>query len=281
MVSQLGPGEVLIHDGNYRDFLAPVVGGERKGHGLVPRDYRTHPVGRYAWATAVDFPLIPRSEWSARIKQMEAEKSRLSDIRMTAGPSGGMIPSRDQNGRGYCWAHSGVSAHLMARAVMGEPYADLSAYAIACIIKNYADDGGWGAQGVDWQVQNGCPTSQYWPQQSAARSNDNAAMRANAAQHKIIAQWADLNAAEYDRDLTFDQVATLLLSRVPVVVDYNWWSHSVCAVDLVETSPGQFGVRIWNSWGDDWSDHGMGVLDPTKAVPDGAVAPRLVMASPG
>jgi hypothetical protein len=239
---------------------------------------------------------------------LDADKSKLSDIRMRAGPNSGMIPSRDQNGRGYCWAHSGTSAHLLARAVMNEPYADLSAYAVACIIKNYADEGGWGAQGVDWQVQNGIPTSKTWPQQSTNRSNDNAAMRADAALHKITGQWADLNAAQYDRNLTFNQVATLLLSRCPVVVDFNWWSHSVCAADLVNGASMRttyrnesgkipplyefdlawgmsdpvtagFGIRIWNSWGDSWSEQGMGVLTGSKATPDGAVGLKEVMAS--
>ena len=279
MVSTLYPNEVVIHDGNYQQFLAPRDPNAQGTHGLKPRDYAKHPVGAYPWATAVDFPLIPRSEWSARIKEKESSLSRLSDIRMTRGPNGGMIPSRYQNGKGFCWAHSGVSAHLMVRAVMNEPYADLSAYAIACIVKDYADEGGWGAQGVDWQVQNGCPTSATWPQQSMSRSNDNAAMRADAAKHKIVAQWADLSAAEYDRDLTFDQVGTLLLCNIPVVVDYNWWSHSVCAIDLVETSPGKFGVRIWNSWSDSFGANGTAVLEGQKAIPDGAVAPRLVMPS--
>jgi hypothetical protein len=150
---------------------------------------------------------------------------------------------------------------------------------VACIIKNYADEGGWGALGVDFLASRGVPSDQYWPQQSISRSNDKPETWANAALHKVTEQWADLSSQPYDRDLTFDQVMTLLLSRIPVVVDYNWWSHSVCAIDPVEVSSGSFGVRIWNSWSDQWSDHGMGVLEGNKAVPDGAVAPRVTVAS--
>ncbi len=306
--SSLGPKEVVIGEGNYRSFIPGGGGATTYRHGLIPRNYATHPVGVYPWAAAVDFPLIDRAEWADRLAKMEADKSRLSDIRLL-GNGGAMIPSRDQNGKGYCWAHSGVSAHLLVRAVANAPYADLSAYGIACPIKNFADEGGWGAQGVDYQIANGCPTAKTWPQQSMSQSNVNAAEKEDAARHKMLAQWADLNAAQYDRSLTFAQVATLLLNRCPVVVDYNWWSHSVCAADLVKGNgddlrnasgkllrvydPAEFdhiyaatgygdalfGVRIWNSWGDSWSQQGMGVLDPSKAVPDGAVGVKSVMAS--
>lgn len=301
----LRPGELLIGDHNWKQYVKnPTVDGERKARGLVPRNYATHPRGCYAGIEAVDFPLIPQSEWSARIADKVAQKSQLSDIRMT-GNGGAMIPSRDQNGKGYCWAHSGTSAHLLVRAVNNLPYADLSAYGIACQIKNFRDEGGWGAQGVDWQIANGVPTSKTWPQQSMSRNNVNDAMKADAAAHKILAGWIDLAAAQYDRKLTFDQVITLLLSNVPVVVDYNWWSHSVCAADAVDGAKQRnvtrsrsgklmqlrqfekawglndpvtagFGTRDWNSWGDSWSAQGMGVIAGSKAVPDGAVAPRVV-----
>lgn len=306
----LRPGELLIHDGNAHLVMNPVVNGDQKAHGLVPRDYAKHPVGSYPWATAVDFPLIDPGEYATRLADMVAQKSQLSDIRLT-GNAGQSIPSRDQNGKGYCWAHSGVSAHLCIRALANDPYVDLSAYAVACIIKNYRDEGGWGAQGVDWEVQNGCPSSQFWPQQSMSSGNDTPAMRANAKLHLITAQWADLSQGQYDRNLTWAQVCTLVLCRNPVVTDYNWWSHSVCGIDLVNGTTAAarqttrdpisgklvdfptfervwainhpvtqgFGLRIWNSWGDSWSDRGMGVLTGNKAIPDGAVAPRIVLPS--
>jgi hypothetical protein len=203
-----------------------------------------------------------------------------------------------------CWAHSGVSAHLCLRARENQPYADLSAYAVACVIKHFADEGGWGAQGLDFQVERGCPTAKFWPQQGTSRSYDNAETWADAAKHKIIEGWYDLNQAQYDRNLTWNQVCTCLLSRIPVVVDYNWWSHSVCAVKLIKASSmwkrsraengkllslkafdvawatydpvtGGYAVIIWNSWGDSWSDAGMGALSGSKSVPDGSVAPRV------
>jgi hypothetical protein len=210
-----------------------------------------------------------------------------------------------------CWFHSGTSAQMLLRAVMGEPYADLSAYAGACKIKGFRDEGGWGAQGVDFQAEKGIPTSQFWPQKSMDRANDNAATWENALLHRVQEGWIDAQAAQYDRKLSRQQVATLLLTDCPVVCDYNWWGHSVCGSDLVDgvSSFNQgllrdengklltlqefdyqwgmndgdvgagFGVRIWNSWGDSWSQQGMGVLTANKAWPDGAVGLRTVTPS--
>lgn len=265
--------EPHIHDGNWQQYVSnPVVDGEWKAKGLIPRDYQSYPEGWYPGSVGFDMPLIPRSEWSGLIKEMEHTKSRLSDIR-------GDIPSRDQNGRGYCWMHSGCSAALVLRARDNQPYIDLSAYMGACLIKNYRDEGGWGAQGLDWLVEHGLPDSKFWPQKSASRSNDTPEMRANAKLHRVTEGWMDLSRPQYDRNLTFEQVMTCLLCRIPVIVDFNWWRHSVCALDPVETSPGAFGIRIWNSWGDGWGDRGMGVLSGSKAIPDGATAPRVMTAS--
>jgi hypothetical protein len=276
----LRSGELIIHDGNANEFLSPVVAGERVMTGLVPRDYSANPVGCYAGESpfdAVSMPLIPRSEWSDRIKELVATKTQLSDFCRT-GNNGQPIPARDQNGRGYCWIHSGCSALIAARARDGQPYADLSAYAGACLIKNYRDEGGWGAQGLDWIMTRGLPTAQFWPQKSVNRANDNPATWEDARKYRFTEGWID-SGAQYDRNLTFDQVATCLLCRVPVIMDFSWWGHSVCGLDLVEVESGSFGVRIWNSWGDSWSDRGMGILQGSKAIPDGATAPRTPTAS--
>lgn len=304
----LRPNEVLIGEHNFAEHVFAVVDGENKAKGLVPRDYSRFPQGCYGAAPAwsVDMPLIPRSEWSERIKDMEATKSRLSDIRLS-GNNGQSIPSLDQNGRGYCWFHSGTSCVLLLRAVANMPYVSLSAYAGACIIKNYRDEGGWGAQGLDFLMTRGVPSDAFWPQRSVSRSNDTPACWENAKLHRVTEGFIDLQAAQYDRNLTWDQVMTCLLSRIPIIGDHNWWAHSIAHMDPVDgvSSRGMtrmgsgklatvqefdqiwsmndvgagYGVRIWNSWGDSWSDRGMGVLAGNKAIPDGATAPRATFPS--
>ena len=239
---------------------------------MIPRDYEARPFGSLTFARPFDIPLIPESEWQSRLDARIAAKAQLSDVR-NSGMNGQPIPSRDQDGRGYCWAHSSTSAALIVRAINNEPYADLSAYAVACIIKNYRDEGGNGADSLEWIAQNGVPTSQFWPQQSMSRANDNPAMRANAALHKFT-EWMDLDPAQMKA-----QLVTCLLLGVPVVSDFNWWGHSVCTLDLVSITP--FTTRIWNSWGDSWSSNGTGLLQGNKAIPNNAIAPRVMTVSMG
>lgn len=261
--------EILINDQNFHQHVTHVgPDGLHRARGLKPRDYGAYPVGYLPCAPAFDLDLIPESEWQSRLDAQIAAKAQLSDIR-NRGMGGSPIPSRDQNGRGYCWFHSGVSANLIVRAINNQPYADLSAYAGACIIKNYRDEGGWGSEGVEWEAANGCPTSQFWPQQSTSRKYDTPEMRANAKLHSIQ-EWMD------GEPRNKAQLVTCLLLGIPVVSDFNWWSHSVCAIDLVKLSP--FTIRIWNSWGDSWSENGTGLLQGSKAIPDGMVMPRVITA---
>lgn len=273
------PNELVITDANFTFHAAPPP-DRRKG--LIPRDYQSFPRGHYASCKAVDVPLIDMSEWPDRIKDKVANKSQLSDIRL-AGDAGRPIPSLDQDGVGYCWAHSSTSANMLLRALAGLPYVPLSAFAVAATIKKGADEGGWGAQSLDFLMARGQPSQAIWPQGDRNYSkyaNDQACWD-NAAEHRVTEGWIDLAVPEYDRQLSKQQIGTLLLSNVPVVADYNWWSHSVLAIDLLDqhpnrpaTDPSRYGIRILNSWGDSWSDRGMGVLTDSKAWPDSAVAPR-------
>lgn len=272
------PSDFIIDD----DTPADVTHHRQFSRGLIPRDYETIPQGRYATAPAFDLPLIQRSEWSARIKEMKETKSRLSDIRNT-GINGQRIPCLDQGRSNYCWGHSAVHAVMLLRARDLQPYVPLSAFAVAAIIKNGRNEGGWGALSLNFITEDGVPSQELWPQGSVDLRRKTPAMWANAAQHKVTEGWVDLQAAVYDRNLTFDQMMTLLLCRVPVVVDFNWWGHSVCAMDPEEIEPGSFGPRILNSWyespGQEWNGDGTAVLRGSRATPDGAVAPRAVMAS--
>lgn len=267
--------ELIIDDDNWRQFADYSVDGHMMSKGLVERNYTQHPVGTYAAAWDPKVPLIPRSEWSDRIKEMERTKSRLSDLRMIAN-RGRHIPSLDQNGQGYCWAYSTTSAIMLLRAAQGLPYVRLSAHAVGCMVKGFRDQGGWSAQSLEFITERGVPSVEFWAEKSMSRSHNNERTWENAARHKPTEGWVELDAPIYDRDLTFDEVMTCLLNRIPVPSDFNWWGHAVCAVDPVEVERGSFGIRIWNSWRDSWGTLGMGVLRGSKAVPDNAVAPRVV-----
>lgn len=255
--------DFIIDDSTPSDVLFPAD----KGRGAVPRDYAVDPPEMFD--PPGQLQLIPRSEWSARIKEMEATKSRLSDIR-------GDMPSLDQGKNGYCWAHSTVHCVQMVRKVNGSPYVPLSAYMVAAIIKRGRDEGGWCGLSAKFLREVGVCSQDLWPQGDRDTRRDTPEVRADAAKYKVTEEWTDLTRDVYDQNLTFDQLMTCLLNRVPCAVDFNHWAHSVCALDLVEVESGSFGIRILNSWSDRWGDRGFGVLRGRKAIPDGALAIRVV-----
>ena len=264
---------ITIDDHNWMNFVGPMA---PRPTGLIPRDYRAFPIGYLgAMAKPFDLPLIPRSEWRDRLAIQKQTKSQLSDIR-ERGKYGTRIPSTDQDGYGYCWAHSSASACLLVRAAQNLPYMELSAFAVACIIKNYQNQGGWGSESLEWIARHGIPSSETWPQQSTNPANDTPEMRIEAARHKVT-EWMD------GRPRDIDQLVTCLLLNIPVVSDFNWWGHSVCTMDLVEVDParlpGSLQTLILNSWGDGWSENGAGILQGDKAIPDGMIMPRVIHAS--
>ena len=186
---------------------------------------------------------------------------------------------------------------ILSRAKQGQPYKRLSAFMVGCIIKDYKDEGGWGAQGIDFIAENGVPDVSFWPEKSMKRSNDNAAMRANAALHKTEGVWADMAAAEYDRNLSTDQSVTSLLLGNCNIEDYNWWGHSVLIIGLALAAGGvplggipdlrsldmnnERDMKVMgdvvnkvgiNSWTDGWGDLGEFTLTGTKAQSNGGVA---------
>jgi hypothetical protein len=289
--------ELIIHDGNAHQFVN--VDPNLHGRGLVPRSFAAVPYGSLPHAPAFDLPLIPTSEWAERIADMEASGSRLSDIRMR-GNFGQMIPSQDQNGKGYCWAHSTTGAVMIYRALANLPYVNLSAYGVACIEKSYRDEGGWCGESLRFIVEKGVPSADFWPLRSMSRSNDKPETWANAALHKITEGFYDLSRGEYDQVMSWQQFGTARLLRMPGSQDHNWWSHSVGSLDLVNGASqrgvtraesgklmelaefdkvwamdhpvtGGIGCRIWNSWGDTWSQKGMGILTGNQAIPDNAL----------
>ena len=256
--------EIIINDSNFDIHMFSGQGG------LVPRNFTTHPVGYVACAKPFDLPLIPESEWQSRLDALNASGMLLSQIR-AKGNAGQPIPSRDQDSIGYCWCHSPVSACLLMRAVANEPYEDLSPFAIGCMIKGFQDQGGWNAEAVEFMGTRGCPTSQFWPQRSMSRPNDNPATWENAKKYRYL-EWMDLDPRNMKA-----QMVTCLLMGMALATDHNWWAHSICTCDLVSLTP--FRTRIWNSWGDSWSENGMGILQGSRAIPDAAIACRVVTAA--
>jgi C1A family cysteine protease len=228
-----------------------------------------------------NFPVIPRENWPELIKEKEAKKLRLSDIRNIA-DKGQPIRSYDQNGQGYCWAYSTTAAITMARAAANMPHVRLSAHSIACKIKGFRDQGGWNGESVEFAIKNGVVPESLWPAKSMARNLDNAANWEAAKAFCITEGFLDMAQPIWGKEMTFDQLASCLLLNIPCPSDFDWWGHSVLAMDLEEaddkyplTDIRRWAIRIWNSWQDSWGANGTGVIIGKKAIPMGATAIRV------
>jgi hypothetical protein len=275
----LRPGELLIDDDPLDNDVVfrPKIDGELKGRGYDPSTVDDD-IKKTFGDPPSQMELIPQSEWHDRLTEMAAQNALLSDLRMR-GDAGKPIVSLDQNGQGYCWIYSTTMAAMMERVRRNAPYLRFSAHAGGCKVKNFRDEGGWCGLSAKFLREHGIPTVAFWPEKSMSRGHDKPETWANAALHKITEDWVDLTRAVYDQNLTFQQVATCLLSGSPCAVDFNWWGHSVCALDLVEVEPGSWGLRIINSWTDGWGEKGFAVLRGSKAQPNGAICVRTTRPS--
>lgn len=275
--SLVKPGDFVIDDRTDNDKIyAPVINGEVKAHGLVPRDYSKYPAEMFA--PPADMPIIPRSEWDARINEQEERQSSLEHYR-NAGLNGRPVPSLDQDGQGYCWAYSTTACVMLARMVANQPYVRLSAHAIGCKVKGFRDEGGWCGLSAKFHREVGCPSVEFWKEKSMARSNDRAETWANAAKHKVTEDWVDLTRAVHSQNLAVEQIASCLLTNNPCALDYDEMAHSMCGFRWTRVEAGVYAPKVWNSWTDGWGNNGTGIINRRWTV-DGAVCLRVTGGSP-
>lgn len=234
------------------------------------------------YAHPSEMELIPESEWDARYDEAEAKQSSLEHIYLS-GPGGApAFTNLDQNGHGYCWAYSVGHSIMMRRLADGQPSVRLNPHSVAAIIKNGRDEGGWCGLSAKFVREHGMAEEGtgpgQWPLHSRRLQYDTPECRNLMARYKTIEEWVDLTRSVYEQNLTVKQLATALFNNLPGPVDFNHWSHSVCAIRWVRIESGSWGLLILNSWAG-WGRHGLGVLRGNKAIPDGALTVRAVRAA--
>lgn len=288
---------ITITDANAHLFVNPDPNVHGRGH--IPRDWARVPHGALPYGAVNSLPArLTRDEIKRRAMELKASGRNLTARRRKAG-----LRSQDQNGTNYCWANGPTSCYRMRRLLQGQSNIEISAASVAAVIKGGLNQGGWGGDALEFYVNRGAVPASMWPENDRNyRKYATPEIEKERESHRVT-EWWDLP----DRD--FLMLCTLLVYEVPVAIGLNWWSHEVTAMDVVvlnsqqvndgyaaaktiyekwpkelkekelERSASDLGVRIWNSWSDDWSDQGEGDLSESKATPDGAVAPAVITPS--
>lgn len=243
--------------------------------GGEPRDYNVQPMEVFASADMI--PPLPKSEWSDRIKLGDVEESQVDHVILRA-RAAGRFKDLNQNPYNFCWGHSVAHAIMASREIAHQPPVALSAFGLVHLADASRAQGnraGWCGLSAEAARTRGCPSQQVYPQGQIKRSLDQAILD-DAKKYLVTEDFVDLQKPVWFQNLTFEAVASCLLTGRPCAVDFNWWGHSVCAVKLIEVEAGSFGLLILNSWGLAWGDQGRGILRGNRAIPDGAIAINTV-----
>lgn len=278
--------------------------GPFQGRGLFPRDFAEKPQGR-AWRGATAFPkekLVPRSEWDERIAEMEAKKTRLSDVVLDSG-----LPCKDQKSTNYCWINA--TTHCaevnLVRANQlgpdGKPV-ELSSASVGCKVKGFRNNGGYGWEGLEYAIEHGWVPMSMWPNAAISRSYDTTAAW-EAAKAYLVLEWWDGESRNFDEQMSCG------FHRIPTSDGHSWWSHQVTGYDPVivsnsvrdeqrrfierlalrtvmdkverdrrlEVAGSKYGRRKRNSWGMSYGDKGFFILTESKANADDWCCPRVML----
>lgn len=261
--SSLMSGEIVIRDDTPMEHVQPPPGRARG----LRLGMRQTPFG--AIPNAPPFPvasLIPRAEWQPRIEEMEATKTRLTDLTTAAG-----LKCKDQQQTNYCWINAPTYCHEVLRVSQNQAPIVFSPASCGARIKGFRNVGGFGEEAISYIAENGQVPVDKWPANAIDRQYDTPDNQALARKYRVT-EWWELEPGN------LDQLISCLLLRWPVAVGLGWWSHEVSFIDPVWVG-GAVGVRFRNSWGMSWGSEGYSVLQGRKMLPDDAQVPRLATAA--
>jgi hypothetical protein len=238
------------------------------GRGLIPRDYAAYPSGYMAAApSAPDDWIIPENEWDERLKEQQANKSSLLDIR---GDNYDILKSLNQGSRPLCWGFSTTKSIMYMEAMMGSPLV-LSPWWIAGVSNNWKNQGGWCTLSLQGAAEIGAVTMELCPDFSPRYATP--ANKEVASKRRVIEWWDGSENRDRNRAI---MVSAFLLGVSPVL-DFNHMSHSMSGCCLLAIKP-KLKIYTDNSWGaiEQYGPKGLYELDGNLAIPDGITVPRVV-----
>lgn len=217
--------------------------------------------------------IVARTENLCIDRKKHIEQDRYKGTVFCATVPNGTLVTR-RNGSvlisGNCWAFSSTKATMYLRAIANEPLLRLSAYFVAGNVKNWRDEGGYGAESLEWIIKHGAPIEALCP--TYRSSNVTNECKANAEFHRVTEWWDGSDSTEQ----ATKQMISCLLRNQPCVVDLNDMGHSMNAIAIESLSP--LTIIYDNSWGEQ-GDHGLYRGTGARARPDGLVIPRVTLPS--
>lgn len=263
---------LIYDDTNFRELIGDgtsvVVAGERRLLSAMPKP-EGHDSRLYSKAFGAEVPKIPRSEWKPRLEEQKAKKRRIKDCQKWPCDNQGSFPT--------CWSAGTCQTYSTARVMqlgIGN-YVRISAMSLAVPISG-GRRGGYEGDAVEYLTKHGGVDEKLWGYRDPSSHDSDPQVQANRLRHKAL--------ETYECD-GFDEFATAMLLGFPCTVSYNWWSHVVMLVGLVEIEPGSFGLEIRNNWSDDYGDKneygfgGYAIFREGRGTPSGGFAFRQVTPS--
>jgi hypothetical protein len=234
--------------------------------GAVPRDFSIDPVEMRDSPDSIK--TIPQSDWDAAFEKGEEAEDSLEHLYLRGDkPAFELL---DQDGFPDCWYHSTAHAVMMDQVKQNlTPVVRLNAVAGATLLGRTR--GAWCGLSMKDARDNGIPPICAEAPYQSRNVKNNAALQAKRKLHRDLEDWYDMAKAEYDQDLSRDQLATCLFNNLPCPSDYNRFAHSMLSIRWVRIEKGLWGPLTLNSW-QGFGYHGLCVL--AGMVPDGSCALR-------
>lgn len=233
------------------------------GRGYEVGGYEAEGYGSNPYGKPFDLPLIPEDEWKERIEEKDRNETWCDQVARREG-----VETLNQGRTNYCWINGPVQCLQINRVQQGQDHVPLSPASGGAIIKNYRNVGGWGSQAITFIAENGLSPVDLWPANAIDRQYDNVESQRHRKRYKI-SEWLEL------RPRNMAQSITCALSNIPTAPAFNHWRHLVCGVRYAIDRRGQIVRVIWNSWGDNWGDSGLGILSGSKSYADEEWAPSI------